>query len=183
MNINSTEASNLNSILFSQSLIEWFNIQNYFAAYALPIIILLAIIANAIIIKIFCSTKTVNNIAPHARFYYIAIAIVNFGTLLLYHIPENFLMVGANVLFNFWTFTLPIQSDTACKIYSAVTRFFPHCTGWIYLLLDIERLLIISDPLRSLDERKVLIYIWSGVATVILIGVVCCIGMNGNSMN
>ena len=183
MNINSTEASNLNIILFSLSLIEWFNIQNYFVAYALPIIILLSIFSNAIILKIFCSKRTVTNIASNARFYYIAIAIVDLGTLLLYHIPENFLLVGAKVLFHFWSFTLSVQSNTACKIYAAVTHFCPHCIGWIYLLFDIERLMIIFDPLRSLDERKVQIYTWIGLATIVVVGVFCCIGMDGNSMH
>ena len=91
MNISSsTKSSYINNVLFSLSLSEWFNIQNYFAAYILPIFMILSIAANVIIITIFCSTRTLIYIAPTALFYYIAIAIVDLGSLLLYHIPENF---------------------------------------------------------------------------------------------
>ena len=180
MNISSsTKSSNINNVLFSLSLGEWFNIQNYFAAYILPIFMILSIAANVIIITIFCSTRTFIYIAPTARFYYIAIAIVDLGSLLLYHIPENFLSIGAKVLFNFWSFNLSVQSDTTCQFYTAITLFFPHCIGWIYMLFDIERLLIISHPFRRFNERKIMMCVWIGIATVVLVGVLCCIGTEG----
>lgn len=173
----STSEEDIKYFAFSLSLSEWFNIQNYFSAYAFPVIIFLSIIANAFIITIFCSAQTSQYIAPTARFYYLAIAIVDLGSLFLYHIPD-FLMIGEKVLVKSIFFTLPLQSNTACKIYAGISVFFPHCLGWTYMLFDVERLLIICQPLRRLDERKMMICVWIGMALVVIIGILCCIGLS-----
>ena len=118
----------------------------YFAGLVLPLVALAGIVENALVL--FVLLRLTGVLGASTRFYCLAIAASQIGSLLFTHLANNFLENGVEFLLRGDQISFAALSRWTCKGLRAMNSFFPHLLNWTYFLLNLERLVSVLSPFR-----------------------------------
>ena len=126
------------------------NVHYYFAGLVLPLVAIAGIVANVLVF--FVLLRLTGALGASTRFYCLAIAASQVGSLLFTHLANNFFENGVEFLLfclHRQAFSFATISQWTCKGLRAVNSFFPHLLNWTYFLLNLERLVSVLSPFRG----------------------------------
>ena len=128
----------------------WINSHYAFAAYVLPFVLVACVLQNAFTLAALFSIR--HGIGSTTRAIFIALAVANMLNLLAWYTIAVFGNHGLRYLTHsqFYFRALIV----ACKTMRAIGFFASHCSHWLYVLLNSERLFAMLVPHRASRFRK-----------------------------
>ena len=131
----------------------WINSHYAFAAYVLPLGLMASGLHNAFTLAALFSKR--HGIGSTTRAIFIALAIANLLNLLAWYTIAVFGNHGLRYLTHSQFYFRAInESVVACKTIRAIGFFASHCSHWLYVLLNSERLVAMLVPHRARRFRS-----------------------------
>ena len=127
---------------------EWGNFEYVVLAYLVPVNCVIGFCENLIILYVLYHMKT--GVGESSRMYYALLAIFNFSILLVMHLTNGFITNGLHFATQGkFYLSEPIHNLWFCKIYINLYIFVDVLVMWTYVLLNIDRTVAISAPLKA----------------------------------
>ena len=158
---NTTAATDNGFNWFAAMESEWGNFDYISLAYLVPVNCVIGFCENLIILYVLYHMKT--GVGESSRMYYALLAIFNFSNLLVLHLTNGFITNGLHFATQGkFYLSEPIYNLWFCKIYINLYIPVDVLVMWTYVLLNIERTVAISSPLRAksiFTVRRNLLYV------------------------
>ena len=131
----------------------WANFHYIFVSYLLPVVLIIGILQNSFTLAALIGVH--KGIGRTTRALITALALADIFNLILWYGLSGFADFGLNYLTN-GTFYLRAlyESDFVCKPLRGLGYFGLHCSHWLYVLVNADRLLAVLMPHRSQRSRK-----------------------------
>ena len=142
-----TNLSNETEISFQIS-----NSHHLFAAYLMPPIILVSFLENGFTMIILLSLRAGNGMGHTTRFLFIALTISDILNLVFHYGLNMFGTYGLKTLTSGWfslSFNIGPAGNIACRALRTVSFCTLHCLNWIYVIINVQRLMAVRCPHRS----------------------------------
>lgn len=137
-------------------------IQHYLAAYALPISIVMNCFSTISSFYIFATLRS--GIGAATKFLYISLTAIDLTANILYYGLNIFGDFGVSYLTtrNKDSYKITTFNNFTCKTLRGLGYFALHSLNWIYVLINLERIIAVRFPLIrkklfSLNKTKILI--------------------------
>lgn len=130
------------------SSICWEHILYYFSTAIMPILLISALVAALVEVRIFMLRSLQLKIEPSSKFYYLTISLTIAGSILIHQLPNDFVLKNLSFYFPaiYNIETELSQIFILCDTFRMNSVLFHHCIGWFYLLLESFTLLKILHP-------------------------------------
>lgn len=121
-----------------------FLIELYLAAYGVPIIILIGELEAIFTFCVFYSLRS--GIGKTTKLLFITLTSFDITATILFYGLNIFGDLGIGLLISNSLISLPSVNNVLCKSIRGTGFFALHCLNWIYVLINIERLVAIKNP-------------------------------------
>ena len=131
----------------------WINSHFAFAAYVLPAVLIASALENAFTLAALLSMR--QGIGRTTRTLFMVLGIADLLNLLAWYSMAVFGEHGLRYLTHGEFYFRAInERDVACKTVRSIGFLTTHCSHWLYVLVNAERLLAVLLPHRSTRFRK-----------------------------
>ena len=167
-----TRVAGSTEVDWSLSQAQWGNFTYYFCALVLPVVCVVGLLENALSIWALVRIGPSGSIGPTSRLYYMALAALELGNLIVYYLVNLFgttrvylkcvlysseLVLrpgdyGLHFITNgafYWVWETSPRTAWVCHLFKACFFYFPHIINWTYLLLNVERFCAVTFPLHT----------------------------------
>lgn len=126
----------------------WSSLHHAFVGYVLPVLLLVSTLQNLFTLAALCGTR--QGIGRTTRALFMALAITELYNLLMWYGLQGIADYGLHYLThgNFY-FRAISQNNIVCKTLRALGYFGVYCSHWLYVLVNIDRLLAVLTPQRT----------------------------------
>ena len=125
------------------------NIHHLFAAYMMPPIIVIGFLENCFTLAILLGLRVGNGMGHTTRFLFVALTISDMLNLVVHYGLNLFGGYGLRTLTNgslSLNFSIGPAGNIACRAVRTASFFTLHCQNWMYVLINVQRLIAISCP-------------------------------------
>ena len=170
-----TQLSNKTEMSFQIS-----NSHHFFAAYLMPPILLVGFLENGFTMVILLSLRAGNGMGHTTRFLFIALTISDLLNLVFHYGLNMFGTYGLKTLTSgsfSLSFNIGPTGNIACRALRTVSFCTLHCLNWIYVLINVQRIMAVRCPHRArrylsiCNARLILLFVSAfGVACGLMFG-------------
>lgn len=126
----------------------WTNVHYKYVSYVLPVVLIVGILQNSFTMA--ALIRVHKGIELTTRLLLMALAATDISNLLVWYGLEGFADFGLNYMTNgSFYFRAVYESDFVCKPLRGLGYFGLHCSHWLYVLVNADRLLVVLMPYRS----------------------------------
>ena len=139
----------------------WTNLHYAFLGYIIPVVLVFSTLQNGF--TLVALLRMNKSMSYTTRVLFMALAVADLFNLLIHYGLEGFADFGLHYLTNgAFYFRIVNESDVVCKPLRGLGYFWLHCSHWLYVLVNADRLLAVLTPHHAHRYRSKLCIVLMG---------------------